>query len=131
MTLKERLEAGFARLVTAINAVDTKIAGISSGAVINDGVTNGTQTWSSNKSQAQINAAVAALIGGADINNDTLNELAARITANASADAGHISFAGAQVLTTPEKLQANNNLGIGDPDFNYVTTIAATLNAGL
>ena len=131
MTLKERIEAGFARLVTAVNAVDTKVNAVVPGAAINDGATNGTQTWSSTKSQAQINAAVAALIGGADIANDTLNEIAARITANAVGDAGKLSFAAAQTLTTPEKLQACNNLGIGDPDFNFLTAINLALNAGL
>lgn len=131
MSLQTRIAAGFARLVTAINAVDTKIAGIAPGAAINDNVTAAGTTWSSTKSQAQINAAVAALIGGADVNNDTLNEIAARITANASADAGHVSFVAAQVLTTPEQAQACANIGVGNPETDFTVAIAAGLSAGL
>jgi cell pole-organizing protein PopZ len=129
MDLQTRITAGFARLVSAINAVDAKIA--SAGAAINDAVTAAGTTWSSTKVQAQINAAVAALIGGADVNNDTLNEIAARITANASADAGQLNFGSAQTLTAAQKTQGCANLGIGEPDTDFTTAIVSALNAGL
>jgi hypothetical protein len=131
MDLQARVAAGYARLVAAINAVDTKVEAIPESAVINDGVTNGSTVWSSTKTQAQINAAAAALIGGAGPADDTLSEIAAQIVANASNDAGHVSFAGAQVLTQPQKAQACSNIGIGDPDTDFTTAIVAALNAGL
>lgn len=131
MDFQARVAAGFARVVAAVNAVDAKIGALVSGAPINDAVTAAGSTWSSTKVQANINAAVAALIGGADVNNDTLNEIAARITANASADAGQLNFGAAQVLTAGQKTQGCANLGIGEPDTDFTVAIVAGLNAGL
>lgn len=179
MLFKDRIDAAFARLVSAINAVDVKVSGITAGAqiddvtasntkvyssnktntaiaaliddasslttktwsasktqvainaILDDATTGAAKGWSSTKIQAQINSAITALIGGADINNDTLNEIAARITANANTDLGKLSFAAAQTLTTAEMLQGSTNLGIGNPDFDFTVTIAATLRAGL
>lgn len=80
---------------------------------------------------ASINAAITALINGADVNNDTLLELANRITALAQADAGLVSATAVQGFTVPQQAQACANIGIGNPAHNYVTAIEAALNAGL
>lgn len=131
MDLKDRLIAALARLTSAINAVDVKVAGISSGATINDATTAGTTTWSSTKVQAQINAAVTALVNGAGTNADTLKELSDSLTALAQADAGLVSALAAQAFTAAQKLQACQNIGIGDPDHDYTVAIAAALRPGL
>jgi hypothetical protein len=135
----QRNAAAFARLATAINALDTKaanalvaaIAALPASAQIDDAVTVGNKVWSSNKTQAQINAAVAALINGAGVDSDTLKELADDIAALAQADNGLLSFTAVQALTAPQKLQACQNLGIGDPDHDFLPAINAALNAGL
>lgn len=135
MSQQTRNAAAFARLVAALNAVDTKaaaaFAAAGSAAQIDDAATANNKTWSSTKIQTQITAAITALINGAPGAQDTLAELAAQITGLTQADAGLLSFAVAQALTAPQQLQACTNLGIGDPDHNYVTAIDAALNAGL
>ena len=80
---------------------------------------------------AAINAAITALINGADVNNDTLKELADRITALAQADAGLVSTAQVQNFNAAQKQQACENIGIGNPAFDFVPGIEAALNVGL
>ncbi len=116
-------------LVSALNEVRAAIPALSS--LIDDLATATSTTWSSTKIQAQINAAITALVSGAPGAQDTLAELAAQITALAQADVGLLSFAQVQTLSTAQKLQGCTNLGIGDPEHNYVTAIEAGLSAGL
>jgi hypothetical protein len=116
-------------LVAALNEVKANMPVLAN--IINDAATATGTTWSSTKIQAQITAAITALVNGAPGAQDTLAELAAQITALAQADGGLLSFTQAQTLTTPQKLQGCTNLGIGDPDHNYVTAIEAALSAGL
>jgi purine nucleoside permease len=135
----QRNAAAFGRLATAINALDAKAAGALAAAIaglppsvaIDDAATAANKVWSSTKTQAQITAAINALINGAGVNSDTLQELANQITALAQADNGLLSFAAAQALNAAQKLQACQNLGIGDPDHDFVPAIEAALNAGL
>lgn len=115
-------------VVAALNEVKASIAGF---ATINDAATAGGTTWSSTKIQTQITAAITAILNGADSANDTLLELANRITAVAQADAGLVSAVATQSFTAPQQQQACENIGIGDPAHNYVTAINAALNAGL
>lgn len=112
-------------LVAALNEVKSLIP--SSTASISDGSTSGTTTWSSTKINAQINLAIADLINGAGSNSDTLKELADQITALAQADNGLVSFTAVQALTAEQKTQACANIGIGEPDTDFVSTF----NAGL
>ena len=65
-------------LVAAINEVNAKPTG-TGGATINDSAVNTTQTWSSSKSTAAIQAAVATLVAASPATLDTLNELAAAL----------------------------------------------------
>lgn len=116
-------------LVAALNEVKASVPVLAS--IINDAATATGTTWSSTKIQAQITAAITALVNGAPGAQDTLAELAAQITALAQADSGLLSFAQAQTLTTAQQLQGCNNLGIGDPAHNYVTAIETNLAAGL
>lgn len=118
-----------ANLVAALNEVKNSIP--TAGAVIDDAVSGTTKTWSSNKIQSQITTAITALISGAPAASDTLKELSDQIAALAQADNGLLSFAAAQALNTAQKLQGCNNLGIGDPAFDYVALINVNLSAGL
>ena len=139
MSQQTQNAAALARLTLAINNLDTKsanaltaaIAGLPVAAQIDDNATAANKVWSSNKTNAQISAAVAALINGAGVSDDTLKELADKIVALGQADAGLVSTAGAQAFNAAQKLQACTNIGIGDPDHNYVTAIEAALNPGL
>lgn len=154
MSAQTNIASAFLRVVTAINAVSGRVGTLSSltttdktnivgalnevkglipsaAAVINDAATSTGSTWSSTKVQSQITAAITALVSGAPGAQDTLAELAAQITALAAADGSLLSFGGAQTLTSGQQLQACTNLGIGDPEFNFVTGIEAALEVGL
>lgn len=129
-------------LVAAVNelkaAIDAAVA--SSGAVINDGATNGTETWSSNKIDGEITAAINSVLDGAPAALDTLEEIANALGDDANFAstittglANRVRFDAVQTLTGPQQVQARGNIGaqdaasIGDPDTNYVTTF----NTGL
>lgn len=122
-------------LVAAINELKAALAG--AGAAINDTAGNGatTVTWSADKIFDTIEAAKVAvkadLTNGAAAALDTLNELAAALgndpsfAATIATELGNrLRFDAAQVLTTPQKLQACTNLGIGDPEHNFAAAYA-------
>ena len=122
-------------LVAAINELKTALAG--AGAAINDTAGNGatTVTWSADKIFDTIEAAKVAvkddLTNGAAAALDTLNELAAALgndpsfAATIATELGNrLRFDAAQVLTTPQKLQACTNLGIGDPEHDFAAAYA-------
>jgi hypothetical protein len=121
-------------LVVAVNELKAAITALGTPAVINDSATNGTQTWSSTKVNASITSALNAAIAGAPAALDTLNELAAAIGNDANfastmtvALGNRVRYDAVQTLTTPQQLQACTNIGVGDPETNFVTTF----NAGL
>ena len=122
-------------LVAAINELKTALAG--AGAAINDTAGNGatTVTWSADKIFDTIEAAKAAvksdLTNGAAAALDTLSELATALgndpsfaATMATALTNRVRFDAAQVLTTPQQLQACTNIGIGNPEFNFAATYA-------
>lgn len=127
--LSDLTTTGKANLVAALNEVKNSIP--PAGAMIDDAGSGTNKTWSSNKIQSQITAAITALISGSPEASDTLKELAEQIAALSQADNGLLSFAAAQALNATQKLQACNNLGVGDPAYNYVADIEANLAAGL
>lgn len=109
-----------ASLVAAINEVVASIAN-----QINDTVQNSTNAWSSNKVQAQIDAAVTAILGGAGVDDDTLAELAAKIATNAAADAGLVSATSAQAFNGTQQSQARSNIdAVSSTELAAVDTIA-------
>ena len=112
-------------LVAALNEVKDALG--TAGAAIDDAAVAAGTTWSSSKITTQINASITALINGAPSASDTLKELADQITALAQADAGLLSFAQPQTLSSQQKTQGCANLGIGEPETDFV----ATFNAGL
>ena len=150
MTMQADLAAMGARLTAAINAADNRraivttdlgnkaaLTTVEKGSIVGalNEVKAAIDAVQPGQSAAQvttaINNAIAALINGADVNNDTLLELANRITALAQADTGLVSATAVQAFTAPQQAQACANIGIGNPAHNYVTAIEAALNVGL
>ncbi|HEY1027432.1 MAG TPA: hypothetical protein VGE28_07335 [Pseudomonas sp.] len=118
-------------LVAAINELYTLLG--SSGAVIDDNAGDGATsvTWSADKIFDSIAAASAALknelIDGAGAALDTLNELADALNNDpnfAATIAGEIAnrvrYDAAQTLTTAQQLQACTNIGVGNPERDFV-----------
>ena len=89
-------------LVAAINELKNAVDNVGSSVTISDSTSSTTQVWSSSKIASEIQAAKDAL--GYRLRFDT-----------------------AQTLTTGQKTQACANLGIGEPDTDFVTTF----NSGL
>lgn len=96
------------------------------GVAINDGITNTTDAWSSQKISDEITAAVAALIDGAPGALDTLNELAAAINDDAvftttvtTALSLRVRVDAAQAFTGPQQDQGKANLGIASSTQNF------------
>lgn len=118
-------------LVAALNEVLIQLQSLPAGVQINDAATAAGSTWSSTKIQSTVTAAIAALINGSPTASDTLSELASQISALAQADSGLVSTAGAQAFNTAQQLQACTNLGLGNPDHDFVPAITAALNPGL
>ncbi len=113
--------------------IDTVAA--EAGAQIADTTTSSaSQTWSIDRIKTEIQAAKNALSNGAAAALDTLAELAAAIGNDASFAATVTTALGnrvrtdaAMTLTAEQKLQACQNMGIGDPDANFVTSFTTGL----
>lgn len=127
-------------VVSAINELKAAIDTIASngGAVINDAATSTSSAWSSqkvaNQISTQLNASLAALVGGAPGALDTINELAAALgndanfaTSVTNSLANRVRHDAAQSLTSAQKAQACMNIGIGDPEFDFVNTFNGSL----
>ena len=154
MTRDARIAAAFARVVSAINTLAGRVGTLtdltttdktsivnalnelktsigSAGAQISDTSTATSSTWSSTKITAQINAAITAIINGAAGDSDTLKELADKIAGLAQADNGLVSATQIQSFTAEQKKQAAENIGMGDPEYDFVPAINAALASGL
>jgi len=119
-------------LVAALNELKGRIddAVAASGATIDDSASSSTEkTWSIDKITAQIGAGLAGLVNGAPGVLDTIGELAAAlqddenaITAINTALSNRLRIdINTQGLTDTQKLNGCTNLGIGDPDTDFVT----------
>ncbi len=119
-------------LVAAINELYGLLG--SSGAVIDDNAGDGATsvTWSANKIFDSIAAASAALknelVDGAGAALDTLKELADALNNDpnfaatiASEIANRVRYDAPQTLTTAQQLQACQNIGVGNPERDFVT----------
>lgn len=124
-------------LVAAINEVKAQAG---AAAVINDAAPSTTTTYSSTKTDAQIAAAVAALVNGAPTALDTLKELADKLAADDTALAAiltgldnRVRVDAAQAFTTGQKAQARSNIDavgtadLGNTDRNLVADLTAAL----
>jgi len=118
-------------LVAAINEIYGLMG--TDGAVIDDLSGDGATavTWSANKIHDSIEAAKAAvkseLIGGASAAYDTFVELQGLLEADETLTASlsdaitkRVRFDAAQTLTVAQQLQACTNIGIGNPDTDFV-----------
>jgi hypothetical protein len=127
-------------LVAALNELKTAITAIGTPVTIDDVTASGTKTYSSNKINAQITAAISALTTGAPAAMDTLDELSAALGDDANFAATITTALGnrlrvdaVQALTAPQKAQGNSNLGsaalvdTGVLDTDFVTVF----NSGL
>lgn len=162
-TLKTRIEDGFTRVGTEFKTVKAMIGILSSltttdksnlvaainevrasipagGASINDTTASGSSVYSSNKTNAQIAAATAALVNSSPAALDTLKELADALggdaafsTTIATALGKRVRFDAAQTLTAPEKAQAGANMAsaqlvdTGTLDTDFVAVFNAAL----
>ena len=104
-------------LVAAVNELKSAL---SSSASINDGATSTQATWSSTQINLAITSAINGVVNGASTALDTLQELATAL-------ANRIRYDSAQELTSQQKTQACANLGVGEPDTDFVSTF----NSGL
>ena len=122
-------------LVAAINEIAQAAA---SATGIDDGVTSGASTWSSNKINTEITGAISDLVGGAGTALDTLKELADALGNDpsfaatiATQIANRVRFDDVQVLTAPQKAQACDNIGAaslvatGDLDRDFAAAYTA------
>ena len=123
-----------ASLVAAINELKTAIDGAGSSITISDATTSTIQVWSSSKVASEIQAAKDALTNGATAALDTLAELASALGNDESfastittALGYRLRYDAAQTLTAGQKTQACANIGVGEPDTDFVTTF----NSGL
>lgn len=123
-------------LVTAIKEIYGLMG--ASGALIDDNAGDGASgvTWSANKIFDTIELAKSAvksdLIGGAGAALDTFKELQDALGNDPSFAAtvatsltNRLRFDDVQTLTSAQKLQACNNLGIGDPDHDFAADYTA------
>ncbi|MDH1110002.1 hypothetical protein N5C55_01435 [Pseudomonas otitidis] len=118
-------------LVAAINEV---VALVGAGGVqIDDGAGNGDTgvTWSADKIFDSIEQAKQAvkdsILGGAGAALDTLKELADALNNDpnfaatiATQISNRVRYDAAQTLTTAQRLQVCQNIGIGDPESDFV-----------
>ena len=116
-------------LVAAINELKSAIDSAGSSITISDSTTSTTQVWSSSKVASAIQTAKDELTNGAASALDTLSELAAALGNDANfastvttALGYRLRYDAAQTLTAGQKTQACTNLGIGEPDTDFVTT---------
>ena len=111
-------------LVAALNELTTAIESATN---INDSATNTSATCSSDKINTTINNAVASLVNGAGTTLDTLKELADALgndanfaTTIATQMGKRVRVDAAQTFTVAEQAQGCANLGIGNPDTDFV-----------
>lgn len=121
-------------LVAAVNELQSAISALGTPVSINDATTTSTSVWSSTKVNSAISTAISGVINGAGTALDTLYELAAALGNDANfastmttALGNRVRFDAAQTLTTGQITQACANIGIGEPNTDFV----ATFNSGL
>ena len=124
-------------LVAAINEV-LSVAQAANGAAIDDAATNGATTvvWSADKVFDEIAAMRISLknelVAGAGAALDTFNELAEALgndpgfaSTIATALGNRVRSDAAQALTAAQKTQACANIGVGEPDTDFVASYTA------
>jgi hypothetical protein len=123
-----------ANLVAAINELKAAIDGLPAGLQINDSATLSGATWSSTKISAQLTALENRITNGVSAELDTLAEFAAAIgndkdfAAHTVTSLGNrLRFDAPQALNGPQITQACANLGLGEPNTDFVGVFVAGL----
>jgi hypothetical protein len=123
-------------LVAAINEIYALAN--AGGSEINDAAaTNSTiATYSASKITTLIANAVTSILGGASAAYDTLVEIQGLLQGDASSISGlltavgnRVAFDAAQSLSDSQKLQACNNIGVGNYDRNFVADYTTARDA--
>lgn len=128
-------------LVAAINELQAELAGVGQAPEVDDGVTNTTNTWSSQKITDELDAVKTEILNGAPAALDTLEELATALGDDANFAATVTAALGnrvrtdtnAQGLTLVQKGNARTNIDaygsveLGNPDADHVATFNAAL----
>jgi hypothetical protein len=136
--LATRIGTEFKSVRTAVATAQAKADAASARPLVDDSTTSTTIGWSSSKTSSQIAASAQAtkdaILGGASAAYDTLGEIQAALAADETAAAAltaavnnRVRFDAAQVLTAAQKTQVGQNIGIGEPDTDFVATFAAAL----
>lgn len=120
-----------ASLVGAINEILDLATG--RGAVIDDTAAAADKTYSSSMILRLLADLKNQILGGASSAFDTLLEIEQKLGAGDGATAGlltavnhRVSYADAQTLTAAQKAQACANIGIGDPETDFVAIYNAS-----
>ena len=116
-------------LVAAINEVQAGLKSVDLTAIINDAAGAGVvdKTWSADKITTALSTLKSEIIAGAPAAYDTLQEIAAYLAANdgtlnalLTSINNRVRFDAAQALTVEQKLQACENIGVGNPEVDLV-----------
>lgn len=117
-------------IIKALTYLNTQITSTINnlGAKINDSTNNSTtETWSANKIYTSISSAVSGLVNNSPAVLDTLNELAAALdndpnfaTTLATQMGKRVRVDAPQTFTAAEQAQGCANLGIGNPNTDFV-----------
>ena len=112
-------------IIGAINELKTDLDAltVSAGAIINDAAASLTSTYSSTKIEADIAAAVTALVDSSPAALDTLNELAAAL----GDDANFSTTINAAIALKANSADVYTQTELGDPE----TDLVALFNAAL
>jgi len=121
-------------LVAAANEIKAALDALANAGLIDDTVTATDTVWSSDKVVDYVLAEINGLKDGAPGVMDTLNEIAAALGDDenfaASVNAAlsnRVRFDAAQTLSTAQKLTASTNIGMGDPEADFVAAFDAAL----
>lgn len=112
-----------------VNAINEIFNSVGDAYEIDDAAlgTNASKTYSAQKIMQLLAQTRSDLLGGASSAFDTLKELQDAIGSDGTAISGLLTAVGNKVdysqvqsLSSGQKLQACNNIGIGDPDHNFL-----------
>jgi len=122
-------------LVAAANEIKGALDALANAGIIDDAATVADKVWSSEKIVDYVLLQINGLKDGAPGVMDTLNEIAAALGDDenfaASVNAAlsnRVRFDAPQTLSTAQKLTASTNIGMGDPEANFVAAFEGALN---
>lgn len=120
-------------LVAAINELQSALSSAGGSSILDTaGAGDTAHTWSADRIVAGLAQLKTDILGNVDAAHDTLEELVSALSSTDGALGGlltavgnRVRFDAVQTLTTAEKLQACQNLGVGNPDADLVAAYNA------